>query len=93
MNLKGSLNALQVFTPLAAPGAKLLNIGSARNVELRSRKNSGAEDDRVLCFREPEYSRRTHPPSIFGTEINRNIPVGPDTGICSSIFMADGGAA
>ncbi|KAH7139867.1 hypothetical protein B0J13DRAFT_447539 [Dactylonectria estremocensis] len=29
INLMGSFNALQVFTPLAAPGAKLLNIGSA----------------------------------------------------------------
>jgi NAD(P)-dependent dehydrogenase (short-subunit alcohol dehydrogenase family) len=70
-NLMGSCNALRAFTPLAAPGAKFLCIGSSIGhwstmvevpiVELRSRKGSGVEDGRLLCFREPKYSLRKHP--------------------------------
>jgi NAD(P)-dependent dehydrogenase (short-subunit alcohol dehydrogenase family) len=90
-NLLGSFNALQAFTPLAAPGAKLINVSSsiAHWAPL-------AEVKGVWCYaavklaalKMMEYYAAENPgvhvvnvhPGIVGTEINPKIPVGPDVG-------------
>jgi NAD(P)-dependent dehydrogenase (short-subunit alcohol dehydrogenase family) len=103
VNLMGSFNALQVFTPLAAPGAKLLNIGSAISHWSPLPEVPGVWSyaaAKAAALKMMEYYASENPdihvvsiqPGIVGTEINPNIPVGPDTGICaSSIFVPSGG--
>lgn len=102
INFMGSFNALQVFTPLAAPGAKLLNIGSAISHWAPLPEVPGVWSyaaTKLAALKMMEYYASENPnihvvsiqPGIVGTEINPNIPVGPDSGICSSIFMTSGG--
>lgn len=101
-NLMGSFNALQVFTPLAAPGAKLLNMGSGISHWSPLPEVPGVWSyaaAKAATLKMIEYYASENPdihvvnihPGIVGTEINPNIPVGPDTGMCSSIFMPSGG--
>jgi NAD(P)-dependent dehydrogenase (short-subunit alcohol dehydrogenase family) len=93
VNLMGSFNSLQVFTPLAAPGAKLLNIGSAISHWSPLPEVPGVWSyaaAKAAALKMMEYYAAENPdvhvvsiqPGIVGTEINPNIPVGPDTGIC-----------
>ncbi|KIY04110.1 uncharacterized protein Z520_00802 [Fonsecaea multimorphosa CBS 102226] len=89
-NLMGSFNALQSFTPLAAPGAKLLNIGSAISHWSPLPEVPGVWSyaaAKAAALKMVEYYASENPnihvvsihPGIVGTEINPNIPVGPDT--------------
>lgn len=100
-NLMGSFNALQAFTPLAAPGAKLLYIGSglshwAPHPEVPGMWAYAAA--KAAALKMVDYYASENPnvhvvgvqPGIVGTEINPDIPVGPDTGRCSSAFMPSG---
>lgn len=91
-NLMGSFNALQAFTPLAAPGAKLLNIGSSIShwaplPEVPGVWTYAAAKAAALKMIDYYAAENTHihvvtmHPGIVGTEINPNIPVGFDTGI------------
>ncbi|KAB5546817.1 hypothetical protein GE09DRAFT_1174752 [Coniochaeta sp. 2T2.1] len=66
INLMGSFNALQAFTPLAAPGAKLLNAAALKMIDHYASEN-------------PNIHVVSIHPGIVGTEIDPNIPVGPDT--------------
>ena len=102
INLIGSFNALQVFAPLAAPGAKLLSVGSAISHWSPLPEVPGVWSyaaAKAAALKMIEYYASENPnihvvsihPGIVGTEINPNIPVGPDTGICSFIFMPSGG--
>jgi NAD(P)-dependent dehydrogenase (short-subunit alcohol dehydrogenase family) len=101
INLLGSFNALQAFTPLAAPGAKLLNIGSSISHWSPLPEVPGVWSyaaTKLAALKMVDYYASENPnihvvsihPGIVGTEINPNIPVGPDTGISSSIFMPSG---
>lgn len=101
-NLMGSFNALQAFTPLAAPGAKLLNIGSAIGHwaplpevpgvwSYAAAKAATLKMMEYYAFENPDIHVVSIQPGIVGTEINPNIPVGPDTGKCSFVFMPPGG--
>ncbi|KAJ9638533.1 uncharacterized protein PV06_09581 [Exophiala oligosperma] len=89
-NLVGSFNALQAFTPLAAPGAKLLNIGSSIShwaplPEVPGVWAYAAAKAAALKMVDYYAAEHTHihvvsmHPGIVGTEINPNIPVGFDT--------------
>ncbi|OQV08765.1 hypothetical protein CLAIMM_12988 [Cladophialophora immunda] len=90
INLIGSFNALQVFTPLAAPSAKLLNIGSAISHWAPLPEVPGVWSyaaAKAAALKMIEYYASENPnihvvsihPGIVSTEINPNIPVGPDT--------------
>lgn len=102
INLMGSFNALQVFTPLAAPGAKLLHIGSSISHWSPLPEVPGVWSyaaTKAAALKMIEYYASENPnihvvgihPGIVGTEINPNIPVGPDTGMSSSICVPSGG--
>lgn len=90
-NLIGSFNALQAFTPLAVPGAKLLNIGSAIGHWSPLPEVPGVwayAAAKAATLKMIDYYAAENPnihvasiqPGIVGTEINPNIPVGPDSG-------------
>ena len=102
INLIGSFNALQVFTPLAAPGAKLLNVGSSISHWAPMAEVPGVwaySAAKAAALKMVDYYGAENPhihvvsihPGIVGTEINPNIPVGPDTGTCSPIFKPSRG--
>jgi len=102
INLIGSFNALQVFTPLAAPGAKLINIGSGIGHWSPLPEVPGVwayAASKAATLKMMDYYAAENPnihvvsiqPGIISTEINPNIPVGPDTGMCSPIFMPSSG--
>ncbi|KAK5049319.1 hypothetical protein LTR84_004248 [Exophiala bonariae] len=89
-NLMGSFNALQAFTSLAAPGAKLLNIGSAISHWSPLPEVPGVWSyaaTKLAALKMVDYYASENPyihvvsiqPGIIGTEINPKIPVGPDT--------------
>lgn len=97
INLIGSFNALQVFTPLAAPGAKFLNIGSSIGHWAPLPEVTGVWSyaaAKAATLKMVDYYASENPaihvvsihPGIVGTEINPNIPEGPDTGTCSFRF-------
>lgn len=104
-NFMGSFNALQAFTPLAAHSAKLLNIGSAISHWSPLPEVPGVWSyaaAKAAALKMMEYYASENPnihvvnihPGIVGTEINPNIPVGPDTGMCSCfMLLGDGRAA
>ncbi|KAF7563688.1 hypothetical protein G7046_g485 [Stylonectria norvegica] len=89
-NLMGSFNALQAFTPLAADGAKLINTGSAIGHWSPLSEVPGVwayAATKAAALKMIDYYAAENPkihvvsiqPGIVGTEINPNIPVGPDT--------------
>jgi NAD(P)-dependent dehydrogenase (short-subunit alcohol dehydrogenase family) len=91
-NLMGSFNALQAFTSLAAPGASLLNIGSAISHWSPLPEVPGVWSyaaAKLAALKMVDYYASENPnihvvsiqPGIVGTEINPNITVGPDSGI------------
>lgn len=97
-NVMGSFNALQAFTPLAAPGAKLLNIGSAISHWFPLPEVPGVWSyaaTKAAALKMVDYYASENPnvhvvsiqPGIVGTEINPNIPVGPDVGMCAFVFI------
>ncbi|KAJ4324093.1 hypothetical protein N0V84_004059 [Fusarium piperis] len=90
INFLGPFNSLQAFTPLAAPGAKLLHTGSgighwAPLPEVPGVWNYGAIKGAAQKMLEyyasenPDIHVVSFHPGIVGTEINPRIPVGPDT--------------
>lgn len=90
-NIIGSFNALQAFTPLAAPGAKLLNVGSGIGHFAPLPEITGVWSYAAMkaaALKMLEYYASENPnvhvvsiqPGIVGTEINPKIPVGFDTG-------------
>ena len=92
-NLIGSFNAIQAFTPLAAPGAKLLHIGSGighwspmpevPGVWAYAATKAGAvKMVDYYAYENPSIHVVTIHPGIVSTEINPNITEGPDTGMC-----------
>lgn len=96
VNLMGSFNALQVFTPLASPGAKLLYIGSSISHwsplpevpgvwSYAAAKAAALKMIDYYASETPNIHVVSIHPGIVGTEINPNIPVGPDTGRSFSI--------
>lgn len=98
INFLGTLNALQAFTPLAAPGAKLLHTGSsiahwAPLPEVpgvwsyAAMKGAAQKMIDYYAAENPEIHVASFHPGIVGTEINPRIPVGPDTGMCSYCFL------
>ena len=100
INLFGSFNALQVFTPLAAPNAKLLNISSGIcHWKPRSEipgvwaysaaKAATLRMMEFYAFENPGVHVVNVQPGIVGTEINPNIPVGPDVGVYTVLTSAD----
>lgn len=102
-NLMGSFNALQAFNPLATPGAKLLNIGSAISHwsplpdvpgvwSYAAAKLAALKMVDYYAFENPNIHVVSIQPGIVGTEINPKIPVGPDTGICSFIHKSHANA-
>lgn len=99
INVMGSFNALQAFTWLAAPGAKLLNIGSSISHWSPLPDVPGVWSyaaTKAAALKMMEYYASENPnihvvsihPGIVGTEINPNIPVGPDTGIYTLPFSS-----
>ncbi len=103
VNLMGSFNALQVFTSRAAPGAKLVNVGSSISHwsplpevpgvwSYAAAKAATLKMIEYYASENPDIHVVTIHPGIVGTEINPNIPVGPDTGICSFVLMHQAGA-
>lgn len=98
-NVMGSFNALQAFTPLAAPGAKLLNTGSSIGHWAPLPEVPGVWSyaaAKAATLKMIDYYASENPniyvvsvhPGIVGTEINPNIPVGPDTGMLSSLLLS-----
>jgi NAD(P)-dependent dehydrogenase (short-subunit alcohol dehydrogenase family) len=101
-NLMGSVNALQVFTPLAAPGARLLNVGSSIGHwaplpevpgvwSYAAAKAAALKMIEYYAVENPDIHVVSIHPGIVGTEINPNIQVGPDTGMFSFHFTPPGG--
>ncbi len=101
VNLMGSFNALQAFTPLAAPGAKLLHVGSSISHWAPLPEVPGVWSyaaSKAATLKMMEYYASENPnvhvasmhPGIVGTEINPNIPVGPDTGMRFPYWMSLG---
>lgn len=99
INLIGSFNALQAFTPLAAPGAKLVHVGSGIGHWAPLPEVPGVWSYAAIkaaTVKMMEYYASENPgvhvvsiqPGIVSTEINPNIPDGPDTGMCSSTLMS-----
>ncbi|KIW84454.1 hypothetical protein Z517_03704 [Fonsecaea pedrosoi CBS 271.37] len=90
INFMGSYNALQVFTPLAAPGAKLINVGSGIGHWAPLPEVPGVWSyaaSKAATLKMMEYYASEHPnihvvdihPGIISTEINPNMPTGPDS--------------
>ncbi|KEF55364.1 uncharacterized protein A1O9_08114 [Exophiala aquamarina CBS 119918] len=90
INLMGSFNALQAFTPLAAPGAKFLNTGSGISHWSPLPEVPGVWSyaaSKAAALKMIDYYASENPnihvvsiqPGIISTEINPSIPVGPDT--------------
>lgn len=99
INVMGSFNALQAFARLAAPGAKLLNVGSAISHWSPLPEVPGVWSyaaTKAAALKMMEYYASENPsihvvsihPGIVGTEINPKIPVGPDTGIYTLPFSS-----
>jgi NAD(P)-dependent dehydrogenase (short-subunit alcohol dehydrogenase family) len=97
-NFMGTFNALQVFTPLAAPNAKLLNIGSAISHfsplpdipgvwSYAAAKAAALKMVDYYASENPNIHVVSIQPGIVGTEINPNIPVGFDTGMYYALLF------
>ncbi|RSL56834.1 hypothetical protein CEP53_006681 [Fusarium sp. AF-6] len=90
INFLGSFNSLQAFTPLAAPGAKLLHTGSSIGHwaplpevpgvwNYAAIKGAAQKMLEYYASENPDIHVASFHPGIVGTEINPRIPVGPDT--------------
>ncbi|KAM0426283.1 hypothetical protein ACHAPT_008323 [Fusarium lateritium] len=90
INFLGPFNALQAFTPLAAPGAKLLHTGSSIGHwaplpevpgvwNYAAIKGAAQKMLEYYASENPDIHVASFHPGIVGTEINPRIPVGPDT--------------
>ena len=101
VNLVGSFNALQAFTPHAGSGAKLLNVSTgiahwAPLAEVSGVWSYAAAKAATMkmmdyyAFENPDIHVASIQPGIVGTEINPNIPVGPDAGVYMPRFIEKG---
>lgn len=92
-NFLGPFNALQAFTPLAAPGAKVIHTGTCISCvapfpeaeaagvwSYGAMKSASQKMMEFYADENPEIHVVSFHPGIVGTEINPRIPVGPDTG-------------
>lgn len=93
-NVIGAFNSLQAFRPLAAPGAKLFNIGSGIGhwapvsevpgvFSYAAAKAATLKIFDYFAFENSDIHVVSIQPGIIATEINPNITVGADTGISS----------
>lgn len=91
INTMGTFHALHAFTPLAAPGAKFLYTASSIGHwaplpevpgvwSYAATKAAALKMVDYYAFEHPEIHVASFHPGIVGTEINPNIPIGPDTG-------------
>ncbi|KAJ5144379.1 hypothetical protein N7476_004818 [Penicillium atrosanguineum] len=90
INTMGTFHALHAFTPLAAPGAKFLHTASSISHwaplpevpgvwSYAATKGAALKMVDYYASEHPEIHVASFHPGIVGTEINPNIPVGPDT--------------
>lgn len=95
INTMGTFHALNAFTPLAAPGAKLLHTASSIGHwaplpevpgvwSYAATKGAALKIVDYYASENPDIHVSSFHPGIVGTEINPNIPVGPDKGISFS---------